>query len=57
MASEHPKVLISYSRDSPEHARRVLGLAERLRKDGVEAWIDQSRKTPMRVGSVGCARR
>lgn len=41
MASESPKVLISYSHDSLEHARRVLGLAERLRKDGVEAWIDQ----------------
>jgi hypothetical protein len=41
MASEHPKVFISYSHDSPEHARRVLGLAERLRKEGVDAQIDQ----------------
>jgi hypothetical protein len=41
MASEPPKVFISYSHDSPEHARRVLGLAERLREDGVDAQIDQ----------------
>src|ERR1700740_3265477 len=41
MASEPPKVFISYSHDSPEHARRVLGLAERLRKDGVNAQLDQ----------------
>jgi hypothetical protein len=41
MASEPPKVFISYSHDSPEHARRVLGLAERLRKDGVDTGIDQ----------------
>jgi hypothetical protein len=41
MASEPPKVLISYSHDSPEHARRVLGLAERLRKDGVDTQLDQ----------------
>src|SRR5271165_5964650 len=37
MASDPPKVFISYSHDSPEHARRVLGLAERLRKDGADA--------------------
>ena len=36
-----PKVFISYSHDSVEHARRVLGLAERLRKDGVDAKLDQ----------------
>jgi WD40 repeat protein len=41
MASDSPKVLISYSHDSLEHARRVLGLAERLRKDGVDAQLDQ----------------
>jgi SEFIR domain len=41
MASDPPKVLISYSHDSPEHRQRALGLAERLRKDGVDAEIDQ----------------
>jgi hypothetical protein len=41
MASEPPKALISYSHDSPQHARRVLALAERLRKDGVDAQLDQ----------------
>src|SRR5271166_1915144 len=41
MASEPLKVFISYSHDSPEHARRVLVLAERLRKDGIDAQIDQ----------------
>ena len=41
MASDPPKVFISYSHDSPEHAQHVLELAERLRKDGVDAQIDQ----------------
>src|SRR3984957_18886409 len=41
MASDAPKVFISYSHDSAEHARRVLGLAERLRADGVDAQLDQ----------------
>jgi hypothetical protein len=41
MASEPPKVLISYSHDSVDHQERVLALAERLRKEGVDAQIDQ----------------
>ena len=41
MASEPPKVLISYSHDSPEHEQRVLELANRLRSDGVDCTIDQ----------------
>jgi hypothetical protein len=41
MADQVSNVFISYSHDSPEHARRVLGLAERLRKDGIDAQIDQ----------------
>jgi hypothetical protein len=36
-----PRVFISYSHDSLEHARHVIGLAERLRKDGVDAQLDQ----------------
>jgi hypothetical protein len=34
-------VFITYSHDSPEHRHRVLALAERLRKDGVDAQLDQ----------------
>jgi hypothetical protein len=30
MASEPPKVLISYSHDSPEHEERVLTFTDRL---------------------------
>src|SRR5271166_1910189 len=41
MAPSAPRVFISYSHDSREHERRVLGLAERLRKDGVDAQLDQ----------------
>jgi len=36
-----PKVFISYSHDSPEHAERVLQLADRLRPDGVNAVLDR----------------
>jgi hypothetical protein len=41
MASEPPKVLISYGHDSPEHEKRVLTLANRLRADGIDCMIDQ----------------
>jgi SEFIR domain len=35
------RVFVSYSHDSPEHEDRVLALANQLRNDGIEAWIDQ----------------
>jgi hypothetical protein len=35
------RVFISYSHDSIEHEQRALGLAERLRQDGVDAQLDQ----------------
>lgn len=41
MASAAPKVLISYSHDSPEHAGHVLKLTSRLREDGIDCTIDQ----------------
>ncbi|HEX6861774.1 MAG TPA: SEFIR domain-containing protein, partial [Thermoanaerobaculia bacterium] len=34
-------VFISYSHDSAEHRERVLGLSERLRKDGIDTRLDQ----------------
>jgi TIR domain len=36
-----PKVFISYSHDSAAHKERVLRFAQRLRKDGIDAQIDQ----------------
>lgn len=36
-----PVVFISYSHDSDKHRERVLGLAARLRQDGLETRIDQ----------------
>jgi hypothetical protein len=41
MAAAPPKVLISYSHDSAEHAQHVLELANRLREDGIDCTIDQ----------------
>jgi SEFIR domain len=41
MAPSAPRVFISYSHDSTEHAEAVLSLAQRLRQDGIDAWIDQ----------------
>jgi hypothetical protein len=41
MASEPPKVFISYSHASIQHKDLVLRFAERLRKDGIDAQIDQ----------------
>lgn len=36
-----PRVFISYSHDSPEHAERVLALARQLRGDGIDARFDR----------------
>jgi tetratricopeptide (TPR) repeat protein len=36
-----PRVFISYSWDDDYHRSRVLALAQQLRRDGVDAWIDQ----------------
>lgn len=42
MADESPPcVFISYSHDSDEHRKRVLGLTERLRADGIETILDR----------------
>jgi len=40
-AGRRPTVFISYSHDSDSHRERVLGLSERLRKDGIETSLDQ----------------
>ena len=41
-----PRVFISYSHDSDEHAARVLRLANDLRQDGIEAILDQYLTSP-----------
>ena len=52
MASDPPKILLSYSHDSPEHQKRVLTLANRLRADGVDCVIDQYVVVPAAVGGT-----
>jgi hypothetical protein len=44
--TEAPRVFISYSHDSIEHADRVLALANRFRGDGVDCLIDQFESMP-----------
>jgi hypothetical protein len=39
--STPPRVFISYSHDSREHCAAVLALAQQLRRDGVDAELDQ----------------
>ncbi len=41
-----PRILISYSHDSPPHSGRVLRLANQLRADGIDCWIDQFEPHP-----------
>lgn len=41
MMSQPPRVFISYSHDSEAHRDFVLALANRLREEYVESWIDQ----------------
>jgi TIR domain-containing protein len=36
----------SYSHDSPEHEQHVLALSDRLRKDGIDANLDQYEQAP-----------
>ena len=43
-------VFISYSHDSEAHRKRVLGLSERLRGDGIETILDQSLHSDLRSG-------
>jgi tetratricopeptide (TPR) repeat protein len=43
-----PRVFISYSHDSEEHRSQVLELADRLRSEGVDAWIDRYVPSPRR---------
>ena len=46
MVQSTPKVYISYVRDSNEHNEWVRNLAERLRRDGVDAILDQWALSP-----------
>ena len=39
--SANSKVFISYSHDSPDHESRVLALSDRLRREGIDAILDQ----------------
>jgi tetratricopeptide (TPR) repeat protein len=50
-----PRVFISYSHDSEPHRDRVLGLADRLRDDGVDASIDQYVQSPPEGWPSWCA--
>ena len=56
MTSAPPKVFISYSHDTVEHQERVLGLADRLRADGVDAEIDQYNAAPPEGWPLWCER-
>jgi diguanylate cyclase (GGDEF)-like protein len=40
------RVFISYSHDSSEHAEAILGLADKLRRDGIDAFLDQYEQSP-----------
>ncbi|MGE0076356.1 MAG: SEFIR domain-containing protein [Bacteroidales bacterium] len=43
---EPPKVFISYSHDNKEHKEKVLNLAQSLRANGINCWIDQFDNNP-----------
>lgn len=40
-SNEPPRVFLSYSWDSESHKQRVLDLAQKLRNDGIDAWLDR----------------
>lgn len=45
-AAKTPRVFISYTHDTPQHASNVLELADRLRSEGVDAVIDRYEEAP-----------
>jgi formylglycine-generating enzyme required for sulfatase activity len=51
-----PRVFLSYSHDSAEHKDRVLALCDRLRADGINAWIDQYEIAPQEGWPRWCIR-
>lgn len=51
-----PRVFLSYSHDSEEHSARVLALTQRLRRDGVDAHLDQFDPRPREGWPHWCAR-
>ena len=49
-----PRVFLSYSHDSDEHAARVLDLANALRRDGCDVTLDRYvHPARMRAGPCG----
>jgi hypothetical protein len=44
-----PRVFVTYSHDSPEHADRVLTLADGLRAEGIDCHLDQYDSCPYSV--------
>ncbi|KIG13771.1 hypothetical protein DB30_07617 [Enhygromyxa salina] len=46
MDDQPPRVFVSYSDDTPLHAKRVLELAQWLRTQGIDAHIDQFEESP-----------
>lgn len=50
------RVFISYSHDSPEHCDQVLALAQQLRRDGIDAWVDQFEESPGQGWPLWCVR-
>ena len=57
MTGAPPKVFVSYSHDTVEHQERVLGLADRLRADGIDAEIDQYNASHRKAGRSGASSR
>jgi SEFIR domain len=51
-----PKVFISYSHETIAHQERVLGLADRLRADGIDAEIDLYNASPPEGWPLWCER-
>jgi hypothetical protein len=51
-----PRAFVSYSHDSDEHCDKVLALALQLRRDGIDARLDQFEQSPPQGWPLWCAR-
>jgi hypothetical protein len=54
--ASHVRVFISYSHDSREHCDQVFEFAQQLRRDGIDARLDQFEELPAQGWPLWCAR-
>ena len=53
-APRHKRAFVSYSHDSDEHVHEIAIMAQRLRGEGIDAWIDKYEQSPPEGWGLWC---